>query len=84
MVPWFSSLGYVFDSDQHGVASDWALDLVAVGFAKPRQYYGHTMCTRDELLEASAAFIKQYQQQPDWQQQPGWQQQGKQGKVGAS
>jgi hypothetical protein len=33
-----------------------ALDLVAIGFAKPPRFYGHTITNRDELLAASAAF----------------------------
>lgn len=33
-----------------------ALDLVAIGFAKPEQFYGNTISTREELLSASAAF----------------------------
>lgn len=35
LVPWFKSLGYYHDLQEHGVASDWALDLVALGFTKP-------------------------------------------------
>jgi hypothetical protein len=34
---WFTSLGYHYDPSDHGMASDWALDLVSLGFAKPQQ-----------------------------------------------
>lgn len=34
---WFTSLGYHYDAAEHGMASDWALDLVSLGFAKPQQ-----------------------------------------------
>jgi hypothetical protein len=35
LVTWFSSLGYYYDPETHGMASDWALDLVSLGFTKP-------------------------------------------------
>jgi hypothetical protein len=36
MVPWLSGqLGYSYAPASHGLASDWALDLVVVEFAKP-------------------------------------------------
>jgi hypothetical protein len=34
---WFTSLGYHYDPSDHGMASDWALDLVSLGFVKPQQ-----------------------------------------------
>eukprot|EP00882_Tetradesmus_deserticola_P008255 GHRQ01008705.1.p1 GENE.GHRQ01008705.1~~GHRQ01008705.1.p1 ORF type:complete len:649 (+),score=233.14 GHRQ01008705.1:624-2570(+) len=37
LVPWFTSLGYEYDPEGHGMASDWALDLVSLGFTKPQQ-----------------------------------------------
>jgi hypothetical protein len=37
LVPWFTSLGYAYDPELHGMASDWALDLVSLGFTKPQQ-----------------------------------------------
>ncbi|KAF6258116.1 hypothetical protein COO60DRAFT_1520342 [Scenedesmus sp. NREL 46B-D3] len=37
LVPWFTSLGYAYDHELHGMASDWALDLVSLGFTKPQQ-----------------------------------------------
>ena len=33
--PWFSSLGYVYDSKADGLVSDWMLDLVSISFHKP-------------------------------------------------
>jgi hypothetical protein len=33
---WFKSLGYHYDPKEQGMASDWALDLVSLGFAKPQ------------------------------------------------
>jgi ABC-type multidrug transport system ATPase subunit len=37
LVPWLSGeLGYVYDPALHGLASDWALDLVTVEFEKPQ------------------------------------------------
>jgi len=60
MIDWFGSQGYQYDSNLHGVPSDWALDLVAVGFSKPAKYYGHTMRTEQDLLAASGAFTNRY------------------------
>lgn len=37
LVRWFTSLGYYYDPTEHGMASDWALDLVSLGFTKPQQ-----------------------------------------------
>jgi hypothetical protein len=34
---WFTSIGYHYDPAEHGMASDWALDLVSLGFTKPQQ-----------------------------------------------
>ncbi|KAI8474989.1 MAG: hypothetical protein J3K34DRAFT_489493 [Monoraphidium minutum] len=34
LVPWFAALGYAFDASLHGSASDWALDVVTLGFTK--------------------------------------------------
>ncbi|GBF96283.1 ABC transporter G family [Raphidocelis subcapitata] len=60
LTPWFSSLGYAYDPNLHGVSSDWALDLVAIGFAKPERFYGATMTTRDQLMAAASAFKAHY------------------------
>jgi len=37
LTKWFVSLGYDYDPGTHGMASDWALDLVSLGFTKPQQ-----------------------------------------------
>ena len=29
---------------------------MAIGFAKPARFYGHTITNKDELLQAAAAF----------------------------
>lgn len=36
LVPWFTQgCGYPYDPPMHGLASDWVMDLVNVGFTKP-------------------------------------------------
>jgi ABC-type multidrug transport system ATPase subunit len=36
LVPWFAEgCGYPYDPAMHGLASDWVMDLVNVGFTKP-------------------------------------------------
>jgi len=60
LVEWFGSLGYPYDPTLHGVASDWALDLVAIGFHKPARYYGHTMRAREDVERAAGAFKSHY------------------------
>jgi hypothetical protein len=36
LVPWFTSgCGYSYDPVMHGLASDWVMDLVNIGFRKP-------------------------------------------------
>ncbi len=36
-VPWFSAgLGFAYDPARHGIAPDWIIDLVNVGFDKPQ------------------------------------------------
>ncbi|KAI8468849.1 MAG: P-loop containing nucleoside triphosphate hydrolase protein [Monoraphidium minutum] len=60
ITPWFGSLGYKYDSNLHGVPSDWALDLVAIGFAKPARFYGNTITNKEQLLAASDAFRAHY------------------------
>jgi len=62
MVDWFGSRGYHYDAALHGVASDWALDLVAIGFHKPKRFYGHTITTREQLHSISAAFVARYRE----------------------
>lgn len=61
VVEWFSGrLGYPYDPQLHGVVSDWALDLVAIGFYKPKKFYGHTITSAEELHGASAQFVAMY------------------------
>eukprot|EP00879_Flechtneria_rotunda_P017044 GHRR01017850.1.p1 GENE.GHRR01017850.1~~GHRR01017850.1.p1 ORF type:complete len:820 (+),score=223.92 GHRR01017850.1:95-2554(+) len=60
LVPWFGHLGYTYDPALHGVASDWALDLVAIGFHKPKRFYGHTITNMEELTRASNEFSGSY------------------------
>ena len=62
LVEWFGSRGYHYDAALHGVASDWALDLVAVGFHKPKKFYGHTITSKEQLLSISAAFVARYRE----------------------
>jgi len=35
LVPWFEKCGYRYDPAMHGLASDWVMDLVNIGFSKP-------------------------------------------------
>jgi hypothetical protein len=60
LVPWFDRLGYKYDAAAHGVASDWALDLVAIGFQKPVHLFGHSITTMEQLQAASIQFISNY------------------------
>lgn len=60
MVGWFGSLGYAYDPVQQGVPSDWALDLVAIGFHKPKKFYGHTITNMQQLMHASSEFVAGY------------------------
>jgi hypothetical protein len=62
MVEWFGARGYHYDAGMHGVASDWALDLVAIGFHKPKRFYGHTITTKEQLQSVSAAFVTRYRE----------------------
>lgn len=60
LVPWFDHLGYKYDPATHGVASDWALDLVAIGFQKPVQLFGHSITSMEQLQAASVQFMSKY------------------------
>jgi hypothetical protein len=60
VVPWFDHLGYKYDPSTHGVASDWALDLVAIGFQKPVQLFGHSITSMEQLQAASVQFVANY------------------------
>jgi hypothetical protein len=62
MLEWFISLGYPYDASVAGVASDWVLDLVAIGFQKPKHFYGHTIRSFDELQDASTQFVACYKE----------------------
>ncbi|KAI8470965.1 MAG: hypothetical protein J3K34DRAFT_520870 [Monoraphidium minutum] len=62
LVEWFASRGFDYDAGVHGVASDWALDLVAVGFHKPKRFYGHTITSKEQLFSTSAAFVARYRE----------------------
>ena len=71
MVPWFATQGFSYDASQHGVASDWALDLVAIGFHKPRRFYGHTITNMEQLQQVSNHFVSQYTECPEITPYPG-------------
>lgn len=58
LVNWFTSLGYRYNLTSHGMASDWALDLVALGFAKPHHDPSH-----DVAAGGSTAVTEQQEQQ---------------------
>lgn len=60
VVPWFDHLGYKYDPSAHGVASDWALDLVAIGFQKPVQLFGHSITSMEQLQAASVQYVANY------------------------
>jgi hypothetical protein len=60
VVPWFDHLGYKYDPSTHGVASDWALDLVAIGFQKPVQLFGHSITSMEQLQAASVQYVASY------------------------
>eukprot|EP00803_Ostreobium_quekettii_P007966 evm.model.scf_884EXC.7 EVM.evm.TU.scf_884EXC.7 scf_884EXC:39023-46896(-) len=61
VVNWFSGkLGYKYDAGIHGVVSDWAMDLVSIGFSKPQAHYGRSMRTEADVLQASSEFKSVY------------------------
>eukprot|EP00878_Enallax_costatus_P012559 GHUV01013117.1.p1 GENE.GHUV01013117.1~~GHUV01013117.1.p1 ORF type:complete len:585 (+),score=193.17 GHUV01013117.1:274-2028(+) len=60
LVPWFKSLGYYYDLQEHGMASDWALDLVALGFAKP-QHHPDAAAAAGAVVDAPAGTDEQQQ-----------------------
>lgn len=62
LVPWFTSLGYYYDLQEHGMASDWALDLVALGFTKPQQEQQQDDdAAAADVVEAPAGVLEQQQ-----------------------
>eukprot|EP00878_Enallax_costatus_P000100 GHUV01000134.1.p1 GENE.GHUV01000134.1~~GHUV01000134.1.p1 ORF type:complete len:870 (+),score=236.10 GHUV01000134.1:1054-3663(+) len=61
LVTWFTDgCNYPYDPKMHGLASDWVMDLVNIGFKKPESLFGRMMNTMDELDTASQAFLKRY------------------------
>eukprot|EP00877_Chromochloris_zofingiensis_P009782 jgi/Chrzof1/5057/Cz15g10060.t1 len=61
LAPWLGNLGYEYDAALNGVPSDWALDLVAINFHKPKTLSGHTMSTVEDLENAASRFMEHYQ-----------------------
>lgn len=58
---WFTeNLGYDYDPKIHGVVSDWVIDLVSIGFSKPEEFYGNSMRTEEELLDAANKYHREY------------------------
>ncbi|KXZ56416.1 hypothetical protein GPECTOR_1g370 [Gonium pectorale] len=63
-VPWFSArLGYTYDPQRHGVASDWIMDLVNTTFKKPRRVYGRMMTSKADVDRAAEQYLKQYRKE---------------------
>jgi hypothetical protein len=60
LVEFFSTIGFDYDANLHGVVSDWALDLVACGSHKPKRFYGNTITTKDEVRTVSAQFLARW------------------------
>jgi len=56
-VGWFDrGLGYPYQAARDGAASDWLMDLVSVGFAKPDDVAARSMSSRADVAAAAAAF----------------------------
>ena len=56
-VGWFDkSLGYPYQASRDGAASDWLMDLVSVGFAKPDDVAARSMSSRADVAAAASAF----------------------------
>jgi ATP-binding cassette subfamily G (WHITE) protein 2 len=71
VIPWFSrELGFTYDPLVNGVISDWVIDLVSIGFPKPKEFYGETIHSEEELISASESFLTKYKRdhcyQDDW------------------
>jgi ATP-binding cassette subfamily G (WHITE) protein 2 len=61
MVEWFSSVGFEYSPAQHGVVSDWALDLVSCSKAKPAHAPGApSISSRREVRALSGAFVEHW------------------------
>ena len=57
--PWFDrGLGYEYDALRDGAVSDWLMDLVSVGFAKPDDVAERSMATRADVAAAAARFAE--------------------------
>lgn len=63
LVPWFTSLGYAYDPEIHGMASDWALDLVSLGFTKPQQEQSADAEAAPAAVAAAGGWASGQQQQ---------------------
>ncbi|MEW5296992.1 MAG: hypothetical protein WDW36_000232 [Sanguina aurantia] len=65
MIPWFTqSLEYQYNPEFNGVPSDWVLDLVSVGFSKPKEVQeGSSMQSLEELQEAASHFAQMRKRQ---------------------
>ena len=57
---WFSdALGYDYDLLRDGAVSDWMMDLVSVGFAKPEDAARRSMTTSADVVAAHRAFQRE-------------------------
>ena len=57
---WFGdALGYDYDLGRDGAVSDWMMDLVSVGFAKPPDYAGRSMACVADVVAAYRAFQRE-------------------------
>ena len=57
---WFSdALGYEYDLIRDGAVSDWMMDLVSVGFAKPDAQAGRSMTCSADVVAAYRAFQRE-------------------------
>ena len=52
--PWFGGLGYRHSPRRDGAVSDWLIDLVSVGFAKPPGWAARSMTTTADVGAAAA------------------------------
>ena len=65
-VPWFTQkLGYDFDPAVSGIASDWLMDLVSVGFNKPKEFYGQSLNSIADVDAAAEKFRQEYEKDVD-------------------
>ena len=57
---WFGdALGYDYELGRDGAVSDWMMDLVSVGFAKPPDYAGRSMACVADVVAAYRAFQRE-------------------------